>query len=282
MKFIFFALALALVSCGSGREGGEANDANNSPQASPPAPIREIKYSAEFVLIKAGSFTMGSPLSELNREPKETPHSVTISKDFEMQVTPVTQLQYLAIMGVNPSEFSKSEHCKNYDANSKSCPDNPVEKVSWKDAKSYIKRLNKLNDGYKYRLPTEAEWEYAARAGTKTSYYFGNDIKNINEYAWYWANSKSQTQIVGTKKPNAWGLYDMAGNVWQWTEDNFNGKEYSPNPVVDPTGPQEGDSKIMRGGSWYNYPKYLRSAMRGSGNKSYDDVGFRVVRTKLN
>lgn len=163
-----------------------------------------------FKLIKAGTFMMGSPKDENNRFEDETQHEVTIDKDFEMQTSPVTQEQWEGIMGNNPSYFKGK--------------DLPVETVSWDDVQEFIKKLNDKNDGYTYRLPTEAEWEFAARGGTTTAYSFGDDPSQSSDYAWFSKNSEGTTHPVGMKKPNPFGLYDMHGNVWEWVQDEY--KEY--------------------------------------------------------
>jgi formylglycine-generating enzyme required for sulfatase activity len=160
----------------------------------------------EFVLIQAWTFQMGSN----NGEPNEKPvHMVRISRPFYLGKYEVTQAQWEAVMGNNPSQF-------------KGDPNSPVENVSWDDVQEFIKRLKRLNtreSGVKYRLPREAEWEYAAQAGTTTAYSFGNDPSQLGEYAWYGENANGETHPVGQKKPNPWGLYDMHGNVWEWVQD---------------------------------------------------------------
>ena len=156
----------------------------------------------------------------------------------------MTQAQWEAVMGVNPSNFKGA--------------DRPVEKVSWNDAQAFIEKLNAQNDGYRYRLPTEAEWEYAARAGTKTAYSFGDNASLLGEYAWYDGNSGNETHAVASKKPNAWGLYDMHGNVWELVEDYYTAS-LGTSSVTDPKGPSSGDYRVIRGGSWDCYARNLRS-----------------------
>jgi len=171
----------------------------------------------------------------------EIPASQEI-KSFRIGKYPVTQIQYQAVMGVNPSYFQGN-------------PQNPVENVSYDDAEAFCHKLSKAT-GKTYRLPTEAEWEYACRAGATTRYYFGDDASQLGDYAWYFDNSQGTTHPVGLKLPNAFGLYDMHGNVWEWCEKGF-----------------------MRGGSWGNYPAYCHSALRGNVNRrdSLNTLGFRVV-----
>jgi len=231
---------------------------------------------AKFILIQAGTFTMGEARAEVFtlKEPNDA-HQVTISKPFYMQTTTVTQGQWKKVMGSNPSSF-------------KNCGDDcPVENVSWYDANDFISKLNGREMTDNYRLPSEAEWEYAARAGTTTRYYTGQclstDQANYNgnyppsgcpkgEY-------REKTVRVGSFPPNAWGLYDMMGNVWQWCHDWYG--IYPAGPVTDPVGPSSGKSRICRGSSWYDDATEFRSAVRGSYLPHEKDVilGFRLVRT---
>jgi formylglycine-generating enzyme required for sulfatase activity len=219
----------------------------------------------ELVKIPAGNFTMGS--NEYNDE--KPPHKVTL-KEFYLGKYPVTQEQYQAVMGNNPSEFKGNLF--------KSNPKNPVEKVSWNDAQEFCKKINQKT-GKKYRLPSEAEWEYACRAGTQTRYYFGDDEKQLGEYAWYGQNSGSKTHPVGQKKPNNWGLFDMSGNVWEWCEDGWH--ENYQNAPKDETAWNDNHSKtkyrVLRGGSWFYTPRDCRSAFRNIGDSRIIAIGFRVV-----
>ena len=226
----------------------------------------------EFVGIPAGSFKIGSPASEKDRYDDEGPQKdITIAKGFWLGKYEVTQAEYEKVLGVNPSSF-------------KNCPRCPVESVTWKDAKAFIAKLNEKNDGFLYSLPSEAEWEYAMRAGTTTRFYWGDD-KNYTEvgnYAWYNGNSDSKTHEVGLKLPNNFGLYDMSGNVWEWTEDvwvaNHNSLSADGSPNLS-----GGDSsiRVLRGGSWDYLPRYVRSAVRNFNSGAYYDFGFRVaVRVK--
>ncbi len=218
--------------------------------------------SMKLVRIPAGKLMMGSPEAEEGRDDDEDQHEVTISKPFYMGVTAVTQAQYAAVMGENPSEF-KGEA-------------NPVESVSWDEAVEFCKKLSEKT-GRMVRLPTEAEWEYACRAATKTAYPFGGDDADLENYAWYDGNSDGATHPVGQKKPNAWDLYDMHGNVWEWCADWY--EDYPDGAATDPQGPESGTDRVRRGGSWEDSPDHCRSAYRDFADPDGDDSssGFRVV-----
>ena len=192
----------------------------------------------KLVLIPAGTFTMGSPMKEVGRSLSETPHEVTISKSCYLGTNEVTQGQYEKVMGDNPSEFKGEE--------------NPVDSVNWEEAVSFCQKLSEMPEekaaGREYRLPTEAEWEYACRAGSTTSYSFGETEKSLEEYAWFGGNSGDMTHPVGEKKPNRWGLYDMHGNVLEWCQDWY--ADGPPDASTDPQGPNRGLTRVLRGGSW--------------------------------
>ena len=190
----------------------------------------------KLVLIRPGNFLMGSPDSEKGRKSEEGPqHEVTISKPFYMGVTKVTQAQYEAVMGTNPSKFKG--------------PANPVDSLTWDEAAEFCKKLSEKT-GKTVRLPTEAEWEYACRAGTRTRFSFGDSESALGDYAWWESNSGGKTNPVGQKKPNPWGLYDMNGNVWEWCADWFGG--YSSGASTDPQGAGSGERRVLRGGAWCN------------------------------
>jgi formylglycine-generating enzyme required for sulfatase activity len=190
-----------------------------------------------FVRIPAGEFQMGSE----NDSDEQPVHRVKISRDFEMGKCEVTQAQWQAVMGNNPSRFEGDNL--------------PVENVSWSDVQEFIKRLNQADSKYQYRLPTEAEWEYACRAGT-TGDYAGD----LDAMAWYEKNSGGKTHAVGQKQANAWGLYDMHGNVWEWCQDWYDSNYYRQSPGADPTGPTAGSARVFRGGSWDYAAACCRSA----------------------
>lgn len=222
----------------------------------------------EFVYIPSGKFLMGSPASEEGRHWSESQKTVTIERDFLIGKFEVTQGQWQGVMGNNPSQFQKCG------------PECPVDTVSWYEAREFLAKLNSLNDGFTYSLPTEAEWEYAARAGTSTAFAFGDTIAstqaNFNGEAPYGnvpqGPNLERTVKVGSYKPNAWGIYDMHGNVGEWVEDDvsstFADRLLKMNYV-----------RGLRGGHWYSAGNSLRSASRGgyepyTGSQFY---GFRVV-----
>jgi len=222
----------------------------------------------QFNLVPAGSFTMGS---ENKFAGGVTPHQVTLTQPFYLGIYEVTQEQYERVMGENPSYFKG--------------PKNPVERVSWEDAVEFCRKLSALPEekaaGRVYRLPTEAEWEYACRAGTTTEYSFGDEESQLGDYAWYDENSGDGTHSVGQKKPNPWGFYDMHGNVNELCQDRFG--EYPSGSVTNPTGPSEGSDRVSRGGSWGYDAWRCQSGLRRrnfllSRGLSY---GFRVAQVPL-
>jgi formylglycine-generating enzyme required for sulfatase activity len=220
----------------------------------------------EFVLIPAGSFTMGADKNFKAASDDETPqHRVSISKPFYLGKHEVTQAQWEAVMGNNPSRFEGR--------------DNPVEMVSWDDTQEFIQRLNRQEGHKRYRLPTEAEWEYAARAGTTGAYSFGDDVGQLGQYAWYGANCRGRTHPVGQKQPNPWGLYDMHGNVWEWVQDWYGERYYSSSPGTDPKGPSSGYYRVFRGGCWFFDAERCRSANRNGSTPGlrYNVLGFRLA-----
>jgi len=208
---------------------------------------------------------MGSPDSEQGRKGNEGPqHEVTISKPFYIGVTEVTQAQYEAVMGTNPSRFKG--------------PTNPVESIPWNEAVEFCRRLSEKTRKA-VRLPSEAEWEYACRAGTKTRFSFGDSDSVLGDYAWYGSNSGGMTHPVGQKKPNPWGLYDMHGNIWEWCAD-WDGP-YSSGSSTDPQGAGSGGFRVVRGGSWGNgQTEHFRCASRSTSPLTgFDGGGFRCAMT---
>lgn len=209
----------------------------------------------KFVLIPAGSFVMGSPPDEPGRGDDEKQHRVTLTKGFYMSVTEVTQGQWRQVMGNNPSHF---QDCG---------ADCPVEFVSWNDCQEFVKRLNQREGGNRYRLPTEAEWEYTCRAGSTTALANGSISKtgcghdpNLDVMGWYCGNSGKKPHPVTQRKPNAFGLYDMHGNIWEWCQDWYG--PYPSGHVSDPTGPSSGSVRVLRGGGWHEDVEGCRSALR--------------------
>jgi formylglycine-generating enzyme required for sulfatase activity len=258
----------------------------------------------QLTLVRKGTFLMGAPPHErfvgrrfLGVRPDEEDsndderqHIVTISKDFYLGIYEVTQAEYQTIMGKNPSRF-QGDVIAERDPNTGqvvrrvSSSLYPVEQVSWNDAVEFCKKLSELPNeraaGLVYRLPTEAEWEYACRAESKTSFCFGDNYDNrLSEYAWFSSpKTHKYTRPVATKKPNPWGLYDMHGNVWEWCSDWYG--DYPTSAVVDPVGPATGLTRVCRGGSFVNPQEECRSACRGGeGSLPHDtpfDLGFRVA-----
>ncbi len=221
----------------------------------------------KLVLIPAGTFTMGSPAEEVGRIYDETQHEVTISMSYYFGAYEVTQDQYEKVMGDNPSKFKGAK--------------NPVETVSWDDAVTFCKKLSELPEeteaGREYRLPMEAEWEYACRAGSKIRYRFGDSPILREETAWFGENSERKTHPVGEKKANRWGLYDMHGNVYEWCQD-----WYAPYPSGTTTNnqwPSGSSGRVIRGGSWAGGATFCRAAMRSAIDPSRRTSanGFRVA-----
>ncbi|MGM0490864.1 MAG: formylglycine-generating enzyme family protein [Planctomycetota bacterium] len=230
----------------------------------------------KLALIPSGEFMMGSSESAealrkaFGTKPEwrlfqgERPqHKVQITKAFYLGVHEVTQRQYEEVMGEDQSRFEGLSR--------------PVERVSWEDAATFCKKLSDMANGENYRLPTEAQWEYACRAGTTTRYNSGNQLDPL--YAWFRENSYTQTHPVGEKEPNAWGLYDMHGNVGEWCADWYDDEYYTRSPLQDPQGPATGSRRVMRGGSWLIEAARCRSARRSSEPwaKRYEYLGFRVA-----
>jgi formylglycine-generating enzyme required for sulfatase activity len=251
--------------------GGE-----NAPAGTSPVAVLEERRTnsigVEFALIPAGGFMMGSGKADRNAYRDEKPaHSERIGKPFYLGRFQVTQAQWEAVMGGNPSRFSG--------------PKRPVERISWEEAQEFIERLN-LKEGHQnHRLPTEAEWEYAARAGTTGAYSFGDAAGELRNHAWYLGNSGHETHPVGEKEPNAWGLHDMHGNVWEWVRDEY--RAYSSGSAEDLVVlPQNayrapGSGRVVRGGGWNSGAGFCRSAYRhfsAPANRD-DSIGFRLALT---
>jgi len=260
------------------------------PPAAPQLPTWTNSIGMVFVEIPAGTFKMGASEDERARLDEKPRHDVTISRAFYMGKYEVTQEQWTAVMGSNPSKTQK----KGY----------PVESVSWDEIQTFIQRLNKKEGTGKYRLPTEAEWEYAARAGTETPFSFPGNGRAFKAYACAdyagrtsgmrcspadtqcQADAAKQkidttTCAVGSKKPNPWGLHDVHGSVWEWVQDRYDETYYQVSETKDPTGPKSGEDRVMRGGGWHSSTGLMRSANRGHKPSDYrnDRIGFRLAFT---
>jgi formylglycine-generating enzyme required for sulfatase activity len=247
-------------------------------------PLKKIttKTGIKMVLIPGGTFMMGS---DKGRDDEKPVHKVKLSP-FYMDIYEVTQKSFLDLTGNAPSRFRDKR--------------GPVERVRWTDAVLYCNARSKaegLEPCYDpntwkcdftkngYRLPTEAEWEYACRAGSTGELFFPGDRKHLTRYAWFRSNSREKVHPVGKKRPNAFGLYDMYGNVLEWCNDNYSKDYYKNSPVENPRGPAKGKKKVLRGGSWASWPKHCRSAERTADDpttadicQGYDTYGFRCVR----
>jgi len=215
-----------------------------------------------MVLIPPGTFAMGSPASEKDRDDDETQHLVRITKAFYLGAYEVTQPGYEAVAGNARSSFKGAR--------------NPAEMISWNDAVAFCHKASHLS-GRRVRLPTEAEWEYACRAGTGTRFHSGTRDTDLNPVGWYRSNSGGKTHPIAAKKPNAWGLYDMHGNVWEWCSDWYG--KYNAGVQVDPKGVANGRDRVLRGGSWLDTPWYCRCAIRLGRTPGFrgDYLGFRVA-----
>jgi len=221
----------------------------------------------EMLLLPAGTFTMGGDWDVEQADENELPqHQVTFETPFYIGKFTVTQSQWQTVMGDSPSEFRGANH--------------PVETTSHDDARAFIERLNDLENTRTYRLPTEAEWEYAARAGSQNTYCFGTEIGRLAEFAWFQDNSGSTTHPVGQLAPNDWGLHDMHGNVHEWCADWYRRDYYAESPSKDPAGPRKGVARVLRGGDWSSEAWYCRCAIRSlsSPQRRSPRVGLRLVK----
>lgn len=215
----------------------------------------------ELVFIPAGEFLMGTPANDPGSEADNGQHRVRITKPCYMGKHEVTQGQWGRAMGTNPSYFHGGTK--------------PVERVSWDGVQEFLKRA-----GGGLCLPTEAQWEYACRAGSTTKYCFGDERDSLTDYGWFSSISRRTTHSVGLKKPNAWGLHDMYGNVWEWCSDWYGQTYYGESPAADPQGPSTGQERVLRGGGWATTPAYCSAAYRYSNDPAYVyfGYGFRVLK----
>jgi formylglycine-generating enzyme required for sulfatase activity len=234
--------------------------------------------SMEFVWIEPGTFSMGSPAAEPDRDLNEGPwHQVTISRGFWLGKFEITQAQWESVMGNRP--WAGMEYVQEN-------PNHPAVYVSWGDVQGFIQRLNRAAGDSLYRLPTEAEWEYACRAGTQTRWSYGDEKNRLGNYAWYGANAwgfgVKYARAVGQKEPNPWGLCDMHGNVWEWCQDWYSANFYMRRIQADPAGPISGSHRVDRGGSFDTYARNTRSAVRGGDvpDGRYCSLGARLLRIK--
>jgi formylglycine-generating enzyme required for sulfatase activity len=254
-SIIRISLALAFSAASFGAAAGA--DQTAAPKANDSSPAKELALDLgggvklQFVLIPAGEFLMGSADSDPQGENNEKPqHRVRITKPFYLGKYKVMQDQWDALMGSNSSAFRGPQY--------------PVNAVSWDDCQTYIKKLDDKFPPHrgKFRLPTEAQWEYACRAGGTTEWSFGDDVSKLGDYAWCRTNAEESIHPLGQKKPNAWGLYDMHGDLWEWCADSYDRRYYASSPAVDPAGPSPNGYRVLRGGSWNLGPEYARSARR--------------------
>jgi formylglycine-generating enzyme required for sulfatase activity len=223
--------------------------------------VNDVRY--EMVKVEAGTFTMGAtPEMQAPNSDEKPAHQVTLTNNYYMGKTEVTQALWGVVMGNNPSNFKGD--------------DKPVESVSWNDCQTFISKLNRAT-GKNFRLPTEAEWEFAARGGNKSRHYQYSGSSYLGDVAWYYDNSGSTTHAVATKQPNELGLYDMSGNVWEWCQDWYG--DYSSTAQTNPTGAYGGSHRVSRGGCWGNDAGSCRSSYRSYGGPGYryNDLGFRLA-----
>jgi len=249
-----------------------------------PDPVLRLFGADQFVPRQPGRFQMGST----DGWPDEAPvHMVEMSRVFEMGKYEVTRAPFRTFVEATGYDAESGDGCWVYTTkwerqagaswrNTFVGDDRPVVCVSWLDAQAMMDWLNRADIRYRYRLPTEAEWEYAARAGT-TGKYAGD----LDELGWYVANSGGKTHAVGQKRSNAWGLYDMHGNVWEWVQDWYDSAYYGSSPGVDPSGASSGLDRVLRGGGWHLPAEYARAAIRFNNTPGYriNYLGFRLVRT---
>ncbi len=256
--FALAALALALGAC----------DGSDPLPDRFEVPVDSTRFlnsvGMSFRRVPAGTFMMGAAQGQADEQP---PHPVTLTRPFFIGTHEVTQRQWQALMGENPSAFPSH--------------DSPVEQISWHDAQRFIAALNVREGTDRYRLPTEAEWEYAARAGSPAAFSYGDDPATLEAFAWFSFNASGRTHSVGRKRPNAFGLADVHGNVWEWVQDTYDPNYYRRRTEEDPTGPPASlGPRVIRGGGWASIEMDLRLANRGFARPDFRSpfLGFRLVR----
>lgn len=307
MRFVLAALVGLVLGCGEKptvvsdhSEGAQQTDSRREDVAPSAEPAQtaggnssdnklvENSIGMRFAHVSRGAFLMGASSDEEGFEVGEQQHTVTLSRDFHLGVFEVTQAQYKKVIGENPSYFQgdklavrdpkTGQVIKDVDSSN-----HPVDNISHDNAVEFCRRLSALPEeqaaGRRYRLPTEAEWEYACRATASTVYDFGNDVSRLSVSAWYDANSGEITHPVGSKQPNKFGVYDMHGNVWEWCSDWHDVWYYANSPGTDPMGPDSGTYRILRGGSGFSGPDFCRCAYRlaSTPDNVNNFYGFRVV-----
>jgi formylglycine-generating enzyme required for sulfatase activity len=238
-------------------------------QGAPPAAVLRNDVRMEFVRIAPGEFIMGCSAGDSACGDDEKPsHQVRITRGFEMGKYEVTEAQWQAIMVESPIATFKGDG-----------DDHAVGFIGWDSTQDFVSKLNARNDGYKYRLPTEAEWEYAARAGATRP----TAAQSLDTIAWYGQNAAGKPERVGQKRPNAWGLYDMTGNTWEWVQDWYGAKYYTAGAASDPKGPTGGQYRVLRGGSSFSDAQHSRVSVRSfvGPTTRMDFYGFRVVRDAI-
>ena len=287
---LLMILALGLAGCGEDEEGTPVGPGDTPSEGVPPevhlegvveevfeVPLPDGAVVAfEMIRIAPGSFIMGTPEDEPEREDNESPlHPVTISTGFWLGKYEITQAQWEAVMDTIP--WSGRAYVQAH-------PNCPAMYLSWNDAQEFIRRVNAAADTDAYRLPTEAEWEHACRAGTTTQFSYGQDETQLGWYGWYqsnaWNMGEQYPHWVGQKLPNPLGLYDMHGNVWEWVQDWFRETYYLESPEVDPQGPETGSLRVRKGGDFHYLPRGLRSGRRGRSTPDFRQctIGFRLLR----
>ena len=275
-------------SVASANPGGlAATDAPATEKTAAPKPLQPTPpdgkdlltntIGMKLKLIPAGEFQMGSRTGEAGRSDSEHQHPVRISQPFYMQTTEVTQGQWESVMRTTPWSGKDSV---------KEGTDYAASYVSWDDAVEFCRKLS-AKEGVEYRLPSEAEWEYACRGGSSTAYSFGDNAAAFGDYAWFAGNAfgigEKYAHRVGQKRANGFGLYDMHGNVWEWCSDRYDTDYYKTSPLADPRGPSEGSYRVLHGGSWRHSPQFARSAYRFGLSPGFRGsyVGFRVLRSSV-